>query len=87
MHVSSYFLQDGLAADLPSLFQEARAAGATTSVDPNWDPSGAWDGGLPGLMNSIDVFLPNRMEALRLARISSLEAAHEALSVRARSAR
>ena len=26
-------------------------------------------------MNSIDVFLPNRMEALRLARISSLDAA------------
>lgn len=73
VHVSSYFLQSGLVADLPRLFREARAADATTSVDPNWDPSGVWDGGLPALMSSIDVFLPNRMEALQLARISSLE--------------
>ena len=31
---------------VPALFRAARAAGATTSLDPNWDPSGAWDGGL-----------------------------------------
>ena len=46
---------------------------ATTSVDPNWDPSGLWDDGLMALLPEIDVFLPNEMEALSLARISSLD--------------
>src|SRR3989304_5955093 len=39
VHVSSYFLQPRLWPDLPTLFDEAHDAGATTSVDPNWDPS------------------------------------------------
>ena len=42
---AAYFLQPGLAADVPALFRAAHAGGATTSLDPNWDPSGAWDGG------------------------------------------
>ncbi|HEY2965257.1 MAG TPA: carbohydrate kinase family protein, partial [Actinomycetota bacterium] len=46
VHVSSYFLQQRLAPELPALFGRVRAGGATTSVDPNWDPSEGWDGGL-----------------------------------------
>jgi sugar/nucleoside kinase (ribokinase family) len=38
VHVSSYFLQAALRPDLPMLFDEVHARGATTSVDPNWDP-------------------------------------------------
>ena len=75
VHVSSFFLQPGLASDLPGLFERAHAAGATTSVDPNWDPTGSWDGGLMDLLTSMDVFLPNAMEAMRLARISDLDEA------------
>lgn len=80
VHVSSYFLQPGLAADLPALFAEVRGRGAGTSVDPNWDPSGVWDGGLLDLLRVTDVLLPNAMEATRLARTSDLEAAARALA-------
>ena len=80
VHVASYFLQRGLVADLPDLFTAVRAAGASTSVDPNWDPSEAWDGGLLDLLRVTDMFLPNAMEATRLARTSDLETAARALA-------
>jgi sugar/nucleoside kinase (ribokinase family) len=72
IHVSSYFLQRSLTPELPGLFREARAGEVTTSVDPNWDPSGLWDDGLLALLPQVDVFLPNEMEAVSLARISSV---------------
>ncbi|MDP9298716.1 MAG: sugar kinase [Actinomycetota bacterium] len=75
VHVSAFFLQLGLVAGLPEIFDEAHRAGATTSIDPNWDPAGAWDGGLLDLLSDVDVFLPNAMEAMRLARISDLDEA------------
>ena len=50
IHVSSYFLQRALAPELPALFREARDGEATTSLDPNWDPSGTWDNGLMALL-------------------------------------
>jgi sugar/nucleoside kinase (ribokinase family) len=67
LHVSSFFLQRSLAAGLPDLFSQVADAGATTSVDPNWDPDEQWDGGLKALLPQIDVFLPNRQEAMRVA--------------------
>jgi sugar/nucleoside kinase (ribokinase family) len=75
VHVSSYYLQRALAPELPAVFREARANGTTISLDPNWDPSGAWDDGLLGLLPDVDVFLPNEMEALSIARISDVEQA------------
>jgi sugar/nucleoside kinase (ribokinase family) len=73
IHVSSYFLQRALVPELPDLLHEARQGEATTSLDPNWDPSGVWDGGLMALLPEVDVFLPNEVEALSLARISVVE--------------
>ncbi len=73
IHVSSYFLQRALAPELPALFREARNGEATTSLDPNWDPSGMWDNGLMALLPEVDVFLPNEVEALSMARISVVE--------------
>ncbi|HSD78059.1 MAG TPA: sugar kinase, partial [Solirubrobacteraceae bacterium] len=83
VHVGSYFLQTGLAPDLAALFDEARAGGTTTSVDPNWDPSEAWDHGLMTLLERTDVFLPNRTEAMRIARTSDVETAALRLASRA----
>src|SRR5580692_11614050 len=41
VHVSSYFLlEQTLGPGLPALLAAARAAGASTSLDTNWDPSG-----------------------------------------------
>ena len=83
VHVTSYFLQHSLAPELPALFGRVRAGGATTSVDPNWDPSGRWDGGLRDLLGHIDVFLPNATEATRIAGIDELDDAVLALAERA----
>jgi sugar/nucleoside kinase (ribokinase family) len=67
VHVAAFFLQTALAAGLAELLGAVRAGGATTSVDPNWDPSERWDGGLRELLPLIDLLLPNAVEACRLA--------------------
>jgi sugar/nucleoside kinase (ribokinase family) len=63
VHVGGYFLLPGLWDGLPELFGRARAAGATTSIDPNWDPSEQWQGNLAKTLPVTDVFLPNLAEA------------------------
>jgi sugar/nucleoside kinase (ribokinase family) len=73
VHVASFFLQRQLAPDLPALFERVRAEGVTTSVDPNWDPSEGWNGGVRALLPHIDVFLPNATEATHIAGTDSLE--------------
>ena len=83
VHVSSYFLLERLAPELPALFERVRAHGATTSVDPNWDPAERWDGGLRGLLGQVDVFLPNATEATRIADVPEFDAAVLALAERA----
>jgi sugar/nucleoside kinase (ribokinase family) len=67
VHVGSFFLQPRLAPGLPSLFEQVRARGGTTSIDPNWDPAERWDGGLHAVLPHTDVFLPNANEAMRIA--------------------
>jgi sugar/nucleoside kinase (ribokinase family) len=85
VHVSSYYLQTALAPALPELFDRVRGAGGTTSLDPNWDPAERWDGDLADLLKKTDVFLPNAMEATRMAHTSSLEDAVRTLAARAAS--
>ena len=65
IHVASYFLQSALQPGLPDLFRRAHALGLTTSLDPNWDPSGKWSG-FDELLPLVDVFLPNENEALAM---------------------
>jgi len=84
VHVSSYFLQSALTPSLPEVFDRVRARGGTTSVDPNWDPSERWNGGLLDLLARTDVFLPNTMEATRVAHTSDLDDAAASLAERAR---
>jgi sugar/nucleoside kinase (ribokinase family) len=83
VHVASYFLQGRLAPDLPALFERVRANGATTSVDPNWDPSERWDSGVRGLLSHTDVFLPNATEAVHIAGTASVDEAVIALAASA----
>jgi sugar/nucleoside kinase (ribokinase family) len=61
LHVASYFLQPGLAADLPGLLAAARARGVTTSLDTNWDPQERWTG-LAAVLPLLDLLLPNTSE-------------------------
>jgi len=80
VHISSYFLHDGLRPGLADLLREARQAGASTSVDPNWDPSEQWDGGLHDLLGEITILFVNAEEAKRIARVEDAEEAGRALS-------
>ena len=82
VHVSSYYLQTALVPALPGIFDSMHDHGGTTSIDPNWDPSAQWDGGLLDLLHKTDVFLPNAMEATRLGHTSDLEDAVRILGSR-----
>jgi sugar/nucleoside kinase (ribokinase family) len=82
VHVASYFLQTSLAPGVASLFEQVRAAGATTSIDPNWDPNELWDAGLRDLLSATDVFFPNAEEAMRIADKDNLRDAACALAAR-----
>ncbi len=82
VHVTSYFLQHRLRPDLPRLLHRARSSGATTSLDPNWDPTERWDAGLKDLLSDVDVFLPNGAEAVRIAGVSDVDTAAEVLADR-----
>ncbi|MET7279411.1 carbohydrate kinase family protein [Kribbella sp. NPDC005582] len=64
VHAASFYLMPELAAGLAGLFKEAKAAKATTSLDPNDDPSGRWDRMvLDPVLRVTDYFLPNAAEA------------------------
>jgi ribokinase len=81
VHVSSLFLQPGLAADLPDLLAAARRAGLTVSLDTNDDPAGTWHTA-DALLPTVDVLLPNRAEALALARHTDVREAAAVLAGR-----
>jgi sugar/nucleoside kinase (ribokinase family) len=82
LHVASYFLQTGLQPGLPGLFERAHQLGLTTSLDINYDPSGAW-AGVRDLLGLTDVFLPNQTEALAIAQAGDVEGAARQLAARA----
>lgn len=62
LHISSYYLQDGLRPGCRGLFAEAHARGMTTSLDPGFDPAERWNGGLREVLQDVDVFFPNEVE-------------------------
>jgi len=82
VHVSSYFLvADSLGPGLAALLSAARAAGAGTSLDTNWDPAQRWaDPRLTEALGHTSLLLPNEAEALRLASAPDLEQAVTALA-------
>jgi sugar/nucleoside kinase (ribokinase family) len=80
VHVSSYFLQERLRKELPALLADAKSAGATVSVDPNWDPREKWDGGLLELLREVDLLFANEEEVRRIAREDDVESAARKLA-------
>ncbi len=82
VHAGSWFLlEDSLGPGLAGLFAAARAAGAVTSLDTNWDPAERWTGeALASAIAQTDLLLPNEAEALRLSSALSLDEAAGKLS-------
>jgi sugar/nucleoside kinase (ribokinase family) len=62
LHVSAYYLQNGLRPRLKDLFEAAHAHGLTTSLDTGYDPTELWGGDLHAVLPECDVFLPNEVE-------------------------
>jgi len=62
VHVSSYFLMErSLGPGLAALLEAARASGARTSLDTNWDPAQRWgDGSLRAALAATDLLLRQR---------------------------
>lgn len=81
VHSASYFLQPRLGPALPGFFEAARAAGSTTSLDTNDDPSGRWRLA-PGLLEACDFVLPNEAEALALSGAAEVPGALAFLAAR-----
>jgi sugar/nucleoside kinase (ribokinase family) len=63
VHVASPFLQPRLRDGLPQLIARARAASATLSLDPGWDPEERWS----ITAGRVDVLMPNAQEAAALS--------------------
>ncbi len=84
VHASSYFLlEDSLGPGLAGVLAAARAAGASTSLDTNWDPAGRWgDERLAAALGQAGLLLPNEAEALRLASAGDLADAVRVLAGR-----
>lgn len=70
VHVGSYFLQKSLRPGLAPFFQQARARGVTTSLDPGWDSEEQWNGPLAAALAGVDVFLPNENELCAIAHLA-----------------
>jgi sugar/nucleoside kinase (ribokinase family) len=80
LHLSSFFLQRALRPRIAELFQLAKQARLTTSLDTNDDPEDRWDRDVFDVLNFVDVLLPNESEACRLARRDKPEEALVALA-------
>jgi ribokinase len=65
VHIASLFLIPALAAEGGALVDAAKRAGATVSVDTNFDPSGEFSTTV--WLRDADVLMPNETEALALA--------------------
>jgi sugar/nucleoside kinase (ribokinase family) len=64
------------------LFGEARAAGLSTSFDPNSDPTSEWGEEIWEVLAHTDIFFLNRDEALQLTRARDTRGALKALGAR-----
>ncbi len=75
MHVSSVFLQPKIKENIIEIFERAKKAGLTTSLDPQWDPAEKWDLDLERLLPYVDIFLPNEAELINLTKENDIEKA------------
>ena len=63
------------------LFKEAKRWDLTTSIDPGWDSFKEWGKDILEVLRYVDVFLPNEVEAMRIAEATSPEEALEILAI------
>lgn len=74
-HLSSFYLQRGLQADIPALLKNMKSAGLTTSLDCNDDPDDQWEGGIRDALRYVDIFFPNAREAMHITKARDAQSA------------
>lgn len=62
LHIGSYFLMKRIQPYYPEIIRMVKEAGATVSLDTNWDPEESWDSGLRNILPHIDIIFPNDNE-------------------------
>ncbi len=67
VHISSIFLQSGLASELAG-WLSARPPDVTCSLDPGWDPEESWTAAIP-LLPQLNWLMPNANECLAIAHV------------------
>lgn len=82
VHLTSYYLQTALRPSFAHLFQQAKAAGLTTSFDPNSDPRDKWDRNIDAVLKYTDVLFVNEREAMKLTRSNTLNDALKTLGAK-----
>ena len=82
LHLTSYYLQTGLRPSFAELFRQAKAAGLTTSFDPNSDPRDKWDRNIDSVLNYTDVLFVNEREAMKLTRSNATDDALKTLGTK-----
>ena len=80
LHSASIFLQRELRPGLPALYQAAKEAGLTASLDSGWDPEEQWGRDIFDVLPYVDFFVPNEVEALHFTGASTVEEAAAELS-------
>jgi len=80
LHVSSFFLQEGLKPGCAELFRRAHAKGLSTSFDTQWDPEEKWEG-VKEVLRETDIFIPNQSEATAISNTTTAESAARELYV------
>ena len=81
-HLASFFLHRALLPRMAELFQKIKAAGLTTSLDTNDDPTDQWEDGLEEVLPYVDIFFPNEREAQKICKVEGWEAALDMLAQR-----
>lgn len=82
LHLTSYFLQEGLRFSFDRILEEARQMGLTTSFDPNSDPTSSWSDEIWEVIAQTDIFFLNKTEALQLTRAPDVRGALKILGTR-----
>ena len=86
VHLTSYYLQTGLRPSFAHLLRQAKAAGLTTSFDPNSDPGDKWDRNIDAVLKYTDVLFVNEREAMKLTRSNTLSDALKTLGTKVKCA-
>jgi sugar/nucleoside kinase (ribokinase family) len=75
LHLTSYYLQQGLQPSFGKIMQQAKTFGLTTSFDPNSDPSDRWNSKINSVLSHTDVLFVNEREAIKLTGTRTAKAA------------